>query len=275
MGRYSIKAVLAVLLCVAVAGAAAAEGKKPRLPDAPKWKEGTIKRGSDNSIIRDGTRNVRSIVPQGYRRYGQGTGFFITEDGLILTNHHVVDDCRVLVVEPALGDFAKGKVTAISDSDDLALVSSPIKPEFTASFRKSPVVKGGEILRVVGYPTRKLTPIAPRMARVTFLLRERWKPLLTVEGEVYPGNSGGPAFSAKGRVSGVVVAKLDTPAYLRKTGRKVTNIGFLIPLDRVFPFLNTNAVEITYGEGPGDYMDEQDLRRPIVKLSCWAPGPGG
>ena len=79
-----------------------------------------------------------------------GTGFFITADGAVVTNAHVVEGCSAIRVTSDQGATAVAKVVARDDRNDLALLGTGLAARKTAAFRTS--IRLGEAVEAFGYP---------------------------------------------------------------------------------------------------------------------------
>ena len=248
---------------------AVALGQAKGLPGAPTWKSGKIKRSGETGIVLDEKDKTREIAPEGMREKGLGTGFFINRKGFVLTNNHVIAGCRFIKVQPVTGGQEEGELVLASEDKDLALLKTAFRPKNFARFRAQSDMTRGEVFRVIGYPTRTLTPLKPVLEEVTFLGAGGSKGWLIVKGEIYPGNSGGPAFDQYGRISGVVVAKINTPGVFQETGQMIKDEGYLISLPTTRAFLNNAGAEIETLQQTGDYADAKKLEKSVTKIGCW------
>jgi S1-C subfamily serine protease len=78
-----------------------------------------------------------------------GTGFFVSRNGHLLTNFHVVESCRQLTVQSRNGTAA-ARIVALDPANDLALLATSLKPARIAAWRYA--VGEGEPLIVNGFP---------------------------------------------------------------------------------------------------------------------------
>jgi TPR repeat protein len=136
-----------------------------------------------------------------------GSGFYVSNSALILTNYHVIQNCTAVSV---LG--ATASVVGVDQQNDLALLSTSPRSGEVATLRGDPPVRAGERVVVVGFP---LTGLLAEQANVTtgdvssLAGINNDSRYLQITAPVQPGNSGGPLFDASGNVIGVVSAKLD------------------------------------------------------------------
>ncbi|WP_449241370.1 S1C family serine protease [Desulfoscipio gibsoniae] len=157
-----------------------------------------------------------------------GTGFNIDSCGIVVTNHHVIEDALNMAIT-----FPDGKVyKAVSWVDrpefDLAVVTLQADdlPVVPLNADKSPVP--GDKIRVVGNPLGLNNIVAE--GRVEQYLMVGGKPdrVFSISAPVYPGNSGSPVFDREGRVVGVVFGNLHRQV---DGADKVT--GLAIPVQEV------------------------------------------
>lgn len=172
-----------------------------------------------------------------------GTGFYITEDGIALTNAHVVQDCTSV----ALGGLP-AEIIATSSAFDLAAVRL-IAPKNTVrlTFAPEDVALNSDIT-LAGYPLHGLlgglNVSRGSISSMKGLLGDETK--IQISAPVQPGNSGGPVVDRFGDVVGVVVSKLDTVALADATGDIAQNVNFAVRGSMAKVFLSSNG--ISYGE---------------------------
>ena len=173
------------------------------------------------------------------QRLGLGTGFIIREDGLILTNAHVIRDADLIEVQLTENSEKQYKAELIgSDSrTDIALIK--IKPDVklsAVSLGSSKDLEVGEWVAAFGNPyghghTMTKGVISSKGRAIQELNKF---PLLQTDASINPGNSGGPLVNSRGQVIGINSA-IDARAQ---------GIGFAIPIDEVkvlLPMLEKNG----------------------------------
>jgi S1-C subfamily serine protease len=174
-----------------------------------------------------------------------GTGFFVSSQGHILTNHHVVENCSSIAV--ALnGEISQSARLVTSDSkNDLALLTTTgFKPGAVATMRLG--VRLGESIFVYGFPlsgllassgnftTGSVTAVAGLGDDTT---------MIQLSAPVQPGNSGGPVFDQHGNVVGVVVSKLNALRIAKVTSGDIPqNVNFAIKSLIAMSFLESGNV---------------------------------
>jgi len=194
---------------------------------------------------------------RGGRILSVGSGFLVgrTETrGLVVTNAHVVEDARAGARLSAV--FQSGtqeewscqaRVLSRDATHDLALVEvrgrqlpKPLPLVKTDAARETLPVY------VVGYPlgdvlssgARNPSPTLSRASIASFRQTPAGR-VIQLDGELNPGNSGGPIVDAKGTLLGVAVAKIEG-----------TNISFAIPIAQVSAFLRARLLDLALEPTP-------------------------
>jgi S1-C subfamily serine protease len=209
------------------------------------------------------------------RRVGSvGTGFFVSGDGLVLTNNHVIRDCAAIGISPTSGDTVEAEIYAIDPKADLALLASGLRPAGVATFGR-PDPKGDSGVAIVGYPNQGVPPITPFITN-GILTGKQPTPFgftaLRLDIASRPGNSGGPVLDSRGRVIGVVFAQVNTPEVYQRTGQVIRDIGFGIPGELARAFLRDHAVGYRAKDSAGGerVVDLLAHARPFVaRIECW------
>ena len=174
----------------------------------------------------------RRFGPRGQQRDreievpGSGSGFLISSDGYIITNHHVVDDAdgaRVLLNDKR--EF-KAKVIGSDKRTDTALIKIDASGLTKAAIGDPNKMKVGEWVVAIGQPfglestmTAGILSAKQRDIGGTDLV-----PYLQSDVPINPGNSGGPLFNMKGEVVGI-----NSMIFSRSGGSQ--GVSFSIPID--------------------------------------------
>ena len=162
---------------------------------------------------------------------GSGSGFIVEEDGLVVTNAHVVEDFETVSVVTADGAEYAGSVLGVDEIADLALVEVRAGRRFAAmGLGDSDGVQVGDDVIALGFPLRyelgsslTVTRGIVSSKRVSYGVEE-----LQTDAAINPGNSGGPLVDRDGRVIGVNYAELSL-----SDGSPVDNIGFSIAVNEL------------------------------------------
>jgi serine protease Do len=161
---------------------------------------------------------------------GEGSGFIIHEDGLVVTNHHVVENARVITVVTMDGEEYPAEVVGTDPRTDIALVRMetdhplPITP-----LGESSDLRVGDWVVAIGNPLGLEHSVT--VGIVSALGRRDIRPegrdliedFIQTDASINPGNSGGPLLDINGNVVGVNSA----------VSIAANGIGFAIPIDMV------------------------------------------
>ncbi|MEC9281775.1 MAG: Do family serine endopeptidase [Bdellovibrionota bacterium] len=157
-----------------------------------------------------------------------GTGFIISEDGLIITNNHVIDSADEIEVqlEENAKELYKAKVIGRDEKTDIALIKIDAKKKLpTAALGDSSKVEVGEWVAAFGNPlglghtvTKGIISQKGREVAEIGIY-----PFLQTDASINPGNSGGPLVNLDGDVIGV-------NTFIIKGAQ---GLGFAIPIDVV------------------------------------------
>ena len=129
-----------------------------------------------------------------------GSAFFVTQAGHLLTNAHVINDCRIISIKSSGGQAGVAQVIAIDQNDDLALLKLERRPDATAAFRIGRPPRAGESAVVFGFPLSQLLASTGNVSTgvVTALAGLRNDPHhIQISAPVQSGNSGGPVLDAQ------------------------------------------------------------------------------
>ena len=180
-----------------------------------------------------------SILSLSFNWY-TGTGFFITDDGYLISNYHVVKDATKVRLLTSTG-LIDAKVVQVDAANDLALLKAdgrfaplPIVPSRT-------VALGGTVA-TVGFPDIGLQGFAPKLAKgeIASLSGAADDPrYFQISVPVQPGNSGGALVDERGNVIGIVSAKLDAGAALAATGALPENVNYAVKSSLLLSFLES------------------------------------
>jgi S1-C subfamily serine protease len=156
---------------------------------------------------------------------GSGTGIIFDEDGLIVTNAHVVEGARIIRVSvPDRGNLS-AQLAGVSPCDDLAVIKVPGSGFERAQFGDSNDLTKGEEVMVAGYPLGRpdLSFTRGVVSRLHVTLDEL-QDLIQTDASVNPGNSGGPLLNMRGEVVGIIAVK----AQYDQAGNPIEGTAFAI-----------------------------------------------
>jgi S1-C subfamily serine protease len=158
-----------------------------------------------------------------------GTGFFVSENGHVVTNAHVVAGCQTIRSLPG-GTLSK---LSTDDASDLAVYIASEKSKQIARLRGGRGPRAGEPVVAVGFPlngllSSDLIVTTGIISALSGLKNDRRT--IQISAPVQPGDSGGPLLGENGSVVGVVVGKLDALKVAEATGDIPQNVNFAAPV---------------------------------------------
>ena len=186
-----------------------------------------------NSVVSINCSSVSTnIFGQSVQSASSGSGFIITQDGYIVTNHHVVSGASSVTV--TLHDGREYPATVVgSDSDyDVAVLKINATDLQPVTLGNSSNVNVGDSVLAIGNPLGELTfsmsqGIVSCCDRAINVDGTPFN-MLQVDASINPGNSGGPLMNLYGEVVGIVSAK-----YSSYSDTTVEGLGFAIPIGDV------------------------------------------
>ncbi len=202
--------------------------------------------------VRDLASQLGEAVVQVRTPGGLGSGFFINEDGYLITNFHVIENETVISIEVYHQQgqqldrkvYRQLRIVAMNKFADLALlqVQDTGAPKFAyVPLGKTDLLSVGDRVFAIGSPLGLERTVTEGI--VSTKTRE-------VQGELYlqttaqinPGNSGGPLFNLRGEVVGVTNMKLTFGE----------GLGFAIPVDQVVFFLKNRDAYAYDNDNPSN-----------------------
>jgi len=169
-----------------------------------------------------------------------GTGFFITDDGYLISNNHVVKNATKVRLLTSTG-LIDAKVVQVDEANDLALLKAE------GRFAPLPIVasravKLGGVVATVGFPNIGLQGFAPKLAKGEIASLSGASDdarYFQISVPVQPGNSGGALVDERGNVVGIVSAKLSAKAALAESGALPENVNYAVKSSFLLSFLES------------------------------------
>jgi serine protease Do len=157
---------------------------------------------------------------------GQGSGFIISADGLVLTNAHVVEGAREVVVKLTDRREFVAKVLGSDKKTDVAVLKIDAKDLPAVQFGRPDALQAGDWVLAIGSPFGFENSVTAGVVSATgrSLPSDAAVPFIQTDVAVNPGNSGGPLFNARGEVVGI-----NAQIYSRSGGYE--GLSFAIPID--------------------------------------------
>ncbi|MBV9344407.1 MAG: DegQ family serine endoprotease [Gammaproteobacteria bacterium] len=162
--------------------------------------------------------------PQGPVR-GEGSGFIVRSDGVILTNAHVVNGASEVTVRMTDRREYTAKVLGVDTKSDIAVIKINGKDLPTVKLGDSRGLKVGEWVLAIGAPFGfENSATAGIVSAKGRTLDSGYVPFIQTDVPINPGNSGGPLFNMHGEVVGI-----NSQIYSRSGGYQ--GVSFSIPID--------------------------------------------
>ncbi len=155
-----------------------------------------------------------------------GSGFIISEDGYVMTNHHVVKDATEILVRLSDRRELVAEVIGSDARSDIALLKVDADNLPVVTIGDSGHLKVGEWVLAIGSPFGFDHSVTAGIvsAKGRSLPRENYVPFIQTDVAINPGNSGGPLFDLEGKVVGI-----NSQIYSRTGG--FMGLSFAIPID--------------------------------------------
>ena len=168
-----------------------------------------------------GTRGQQEIPTR-----GQGSGFIVSADGIILTNAHVVRDAKEVTVKLTDRREFRAKVLGADPKTDVAVLKIDAKNLPVATLGKTSELKVGEWVLAIGSPFGFENTVTAGVvsAKGRSLPDDSTVPFIQTDVAINPGNTGGPLFNTRGEVVGI-----NSQIYTRSGGYQ--GVSFAIPID--------------------------------------------
>jgi serine protease Do len=187
-------------------------------------------------------------------RTSSGSGFFITEDGYILTNKHVVEDGERLTVETADGQIFEAKLAGSDPYYDVALLKIDADQKFPAlPLGSTDALRIGEWVMAIGNPISfrdsVTVGVVSGKGRRLEMSPDQLSSYIQTDAAINFGNSGGPLINARGEVIGINTAIVRQRRISAMQREIIQGINFALPIDVVRPHLDQLASEGTVRRG--------------------------
>jgi S1-C subfamily serine protease len=173
-----------------------------------------------------------------------GTGFFVSANGHVVTNFHVVKECTTFNVSSNTGTTTNTHLMASDSTNDLAVLSTQLTPTTVPAFDSR--VRVGDNIFVYGFPLAGLLATAGNFTTgnitATAGLNDNTS-MFQISAPVQPGSSGGPLVDQFGNVIGVIVSKLDALRVAKVTEDIPQNVNFAIKASVAISFLESHGLD--------------------------------
>ncbi len=182
--------------------------------------------GGDHPFNEFWERFFGGQIPRGpQRQRGLGSGFIIDPEGIIVTNHHVVDGAEKIVVRLSDGKDFDAKVLGSDEKTDIAILKiDGVRGLTPAMLGDSDRLEVGEWVMAIGNPFGLDSTVTTGIvsAKGRHIGAGPYDSFIQTDASINPGNSGGPLVNLRGEVIGI------NTAIFSQSGGNI-GIGFAIP----------------------------------------------
>jgi len=206
-------------------------------------------------------------TPREFENKSLGSGFFISDDGYILTNAHVVDGADEVTVRLTDKREFKARIVGADKRTDVALLKIEATGLPFVKLADPSRLKVGEWVVAIGSPFGFDSSVTAGIvsAKGRALPQENYVPFIQTDVAINPGNSGGPLFNLNGEVVGI-----NSQIYSRSGG--YMGVSFAIPIDvamdiqkqlRASGKVSRGRIGIVIQEVSKELADSLGLSRPM------------
>ena len=210
--------------------------------------------------------------------YGWGTGMIVSSDGYIMTNSHVIENCRRAEVLLNDGDVLEAKLVGADSQHDIAILKIDRDGLTPVVFESSSRLKVGDTVAAIGNPISpnySLTMTSGIVSATNRSMSYNGSTLncIQTDASINQGNSGGLLINSKGHVVGITNMKIISAA------SGVEGMGFAIPSDTVKeitdylmgndPATGAPSIGIVVGEIPQEISDYYDIPRGLYVTTVY------
>ena len=245
--------------------------------ERPKGFECTIAPAGEELSLQELYRRCsKSIVAisgymDGKSGYNWGTGVILSEDGLILTNTHVIADCDRATVTLPDDSVCEAKLVGADSISDIAVLKIEAKGPTPAVFGDSSVLEVGDSVAAIGNPLGEEFRLTLTRGIISAIERGisykgHSMSLLQTDTAINEGNSGGPLLNMYGQVIGITNMKM------MSSYSSIEGIGFAIPSATVVRIINVilkegavvgrTSIGITVGVIPDEAREKWPDKMP-------------
>lgn len=213
-------------------------------PDRPEIvaKEQAALLGIKPKIVSEGSTPTPSASQPQQPEQGieVGTGFFVTNNGYLLTDFHVVTGAHLIQIKDGKG-LRKAKLVARDPINDLAVLKVDEKTSCLPLGDSGKVTLGQNIF-TVGFPNPDIQGLSPKLTKgeVSSLSGLQDDPrMYQISAPVQPGNSGGCLVDDAGNVVGIISSKLNAVVIANTTGDVPQNVNYALKISYAKLLLDT------------------------------------
>ena len=191
---------------------------------------------------------------------GSGSGFIVSNQGHVITNHHVIDGCNTTKVS-FKGNQVDAQILAVDKMNDIAILKTNIKPNSIFPISNEDVSLLEDVV-VAGYPLGKQVSSAIKTHKgvVTALAGagDNYSNFQT-DASINAGNSGGPIMNQKGNIVGIAVATW--------VEEGVQGVHFGIKSSTLKTFASSNSLK--FSQANSRELSNKDLGKLITEATVY------
>ena len=207
------------------------------IPTAASDEDGAL---SLQEIYRRCIGSVVSIVTVTPSGKASGTGIIMSEDGYVITNHHVIESAQAVSVLTADSREYTASIIGSDETSDLAVLKIEAEGLQAAEFGDSSVLQVGDSVAAIGDPLGTalrgtMTDGIVSAINRDLTVNDRTMSLIQTNAALNNGNSGGPLINCYGQVIGINTMKMSN---FYSSSTTVEGIGFAIPIDTAKPIID-------------------------------------
>jgi TPR repeat protein len=209
---------------------------------------------SKRNRITENSKAIATVVPLDKDRkpIGQGSGIFITPNGALVTNYHVIKDATSVLAKLSSGAFYERKgMIGIDKYTDIAIIQFDAKETpFTKKIGNSDRIRVGDKVFTIGSPLALESTVSEGI--ISNPNREfDGRRLIQFTAPISSGSSGGGLFDDKGEVIGITTGALAIPKEFKEETIS-QNLNFAVPINDITHALEGKEKRFT--EGSPDYF---------------------
>lgn len=175
--------------------------------------------------------------PEQFHQRGLGSGIIVSEDGIILTNNHVIDGADSIYVHTFDGERYKATVKGADPKTDIAVIKIDAKGLPAMPIGNSDSLSVGEIVLAVGSPMSENLAYTVTQGIVSAKGRSNvgladYEDFIQTDAAINPGNSGGPLVNLDGQLIGINTAIVSESGGFQ-------GIGFAVPVNMAMQVMNS------------------------------------
>ena len=204
-------------------------------------------------------KDFENQQPKERKASALGSGFIINEDGIVITNNHVIANAEDILVRVGDKEY-KAKLVGADPYMDVAVLKMETKDKFkTVKFGDSDLARVGDWAMAIGNPFGLGGTVTAGIisARNRDINLTRYDDFIQTDASINQGNSGGPLFNLKGEVIGINTAILGQGGSI--------GIGFAIPANAA-----SNVIDqlIEFGETKRGWLGVriQEVTKEIAEV---------